>query len=586
MKKNLLLGFALLSYITTNAQWTDDSALNTNITPQEQAIYGDDFAVNKDGMIFYNFNGPINGTTATFLQILDQAGNKTLPEPGITISNERALTYVMVNQMIMTDRQGNAIISVSDCRYSPIDSHDLSYTLYKVSPKGEMLWGNTGIPLEKGKTRAIEAKMNMIQLEDESYVFAWTSQEINDGPFSIHIERLSEEGEFLWESSINLADEKINYCYPWIVNAGDNQFILIYAKGTNQDLVAQKYDFDGTPVWPKEVTIYRGGFGTIPIWTFVDIIPDKEGGAFIGWYDDRYFTNLSKAYVSHVTADGELGFISGIEGTALSNSEYLMGLGPKLAYDEKTKSLFTVHRECDGNQSFHKLTLQKISMDGELLWGSEGKDLVPLQDNCNLGYYSIQTTDDSDVVVFYMYLEGLAANGNVNAYAVRIDGESENADFVWGENPVFLSTAKSNKSSLTSSALVNGTHYVTMWKDDRIKSTEEGTSDGSFMQCITPDGKLYTNTSSINHISSDDSQIFTASASHKNIIFNINGTKKENATISIYNVTGQKIGEPVNVYLENTLNQVEWNAGHLHPGIYIAQLNTAEKSASIRFIVK
>ena len=74
----------------------------------DQTVYSTEFGVNKDGITFLHYNGPKNGTTTTFLQIIDQAGNKLLPEEGKVITAERTRTYTMVNDILMIDDDGNA----------------------------------------------------------------------------------------------------------------------------------------------------------------------------------------------------------------------------------------------------------------------------------------------------------------------------------------------------------------------------------------------------------------------------------------------------------------------------------------------
>ena len=73
----------------------------------------------------------------------------------------------------MVDKDGNAIVVVHDLRNSPSEEQLLSYTIYKVSPEGEMLWGNEGLSIDGGISYETSAAMKVIQLEDGSYVFAW-----------------------------------------------------------------------------------------------------------------------------------------------------------------------------------------------------------------------------------------------------------------------------------------------------------------------------------------------------------------------------------------------------------------------------
>lgn len=575
MKKVILTLATVLSCTAAMAQWTSDPSVNTKVSPDGQEIYAQEFAVNKDGLVFFNYNAPHNNNTETFLQILDKEGNKMFDGMGLTISDKRARSWVAVNQMLMSDKDGNAIIAVSDCRNAAVGSQDLSYTIYKVSPKGEMLWGEEGIDLEKGESTFSEAKISMIQLEDGSYIFAWAKNQSGNDLYKVYMERLSADGEFLWDNPIVIESPDNNCTYTWLANAGDNQFILMYAKGINQVLTAQKYDFDGTPVWPQEVSIYDYGFGDIPIWTFVEMIPDNKGGIFVGWYDDRYLSNFSKSYVSHVTSEGKLGFISGTEGTALSNPEFLMGFGPKMVYDEKTDCLFTLHRECDGDQVWHHLVLQKVSMDGELLWDSEGYEIMPLENNCNMSYYTLQSAGDGDITVFYQKLEGIAANGNVLNYAIRFDGEGEQPTEVW-ENPVMLSTVTCTKNSLESSPLINNEYYITMWNN-------QYSNEGTFMQRINLDGTLGMNIS-VEEETADKGLSLTIGSNGNEAVISVTNDKAAEATIDIYNAAGALTANSFCGKLDAGTTQI--TAGGLTAGMYIAVCKTADRCASVKFVVE
>lgn len=575
MKKVLLTLTTVLSCSAAMAQWTSDPSVNTKVSPDGQEIYAQEFAVNKDGLVFFNYNAPHNNNTETFLQILDKEGNKMLDGMGLTVSDKPARGWVAVNQMLMSDKDGNAIIAVSDCRNAPAGSQDLSYTIYKVSPEGEMLWGEDGVDLEKGESVSSEAKMSMIQLEDGSYIFAWARSKSADDLYKIYMERLSADGEFLWENPIVIESADNNCMYTWLANAGDNQFVMMYAKGINQVLTAQKYDFDGTPVWPQEASIYDYGFGSIPIWTFVEMIPDTKGGIFVGWYDDRYSTNYSKTYVSHVTNEGKLGFISGKEGTALANPEYMRGFAPKMVYDEKTDCLFTLHCETDADQNWYHLLLQKVSMDGELLWGSEGYEVMPLENNCTMSYYSLQNAGEGNFTVFYQKLEGNASNSNVLTYAIRFDGNGDQPEEVW-ENPVQLSTMNCNKSGLESSPLMNNEYYITMWSNNY-------TNEGTFMQRINLDGTLGMKIS-VEEETADKGLSLTIGSNGNEAVISVTNDKAAEATIDIYNAAGALAANAFGGRLDAGTTQV--TAGGLTAGMYIAVCKTADRCASVKFVIE
>lgn len=573
MKRVLLMSAAAMCCSAAMAQWVTDPELNTQIIAGVQEVYSDEMDVAEDGTVFYNFNSPQNGNTNTYVQIVDKDGKELLGETAKMISSERARTWVAVNQLMLVDHEGNAIISVSDCRYAPVDADALSYTLYKVSPTGELLWGEDGINLENGQTNGMEAKMTMVQLEDGSYVCAWTVVEETQW---INMQRVSKDGQLMWDAPKQLKSETIPYTYPYLVNAGDNQFIMVYSQGTSQYLMAQKYDFDGEPVWAKATPVYKGGFGSIPLWTFVTVIPDEEGGAFVGWYDDRYYTDYEDAYVSHILSDGSYGFVSGVDGTKLSQSEYTRSFGPKMAYDPVEQCLYTVHRELVGTSSFNKLVVQKLNRDGELLWGVDGSDLTELSDQTSVSYASIQVTGDGDAVAFWLMLDGVASNSATYGYAARLDGTSPDAAKKWTTK---FAAYPSNKVSLETSPLVNDGYFVTMFDDNRF--TGSATYYGKFLQPIMLNGELGTPTA-IRSVQAGGNDLMQASVEAGQVRFALNATGE--AVLAVYAASGEEVARPFQGNLSAEGGEVVWSTAGLPQGIYLARLTTEVGTKTIKII--
>ena len=240
MKKLLLTVLVTVCCWAANAQWSDDPTENNRITPLATEIYDHELKVSGDGTSFVVFNRPTGGNTATFLQIIDINGNMLFSDEGMLISNEQTLSWTMVDQLLFVDDDGNAIVVVVDCRHSA--GEDISYTLYKVSPTGEMLWGENGLDLCGGATYGLVADMNIIQLEDGSYVCSWMVETNN---VYIQLQRISKAGELLWdEANARLYDPSTPHEYPYLVNAGDNQFIVVFSRGTifNRNIRARKFD--------------------------------------------------------------------------------------------------------------------------------------------------------------------------------------------------------------------------------------------------------------------------------------------------------------------------------------------------------
>lgn len=575
--KRFLLSLATVSLCASAlmAQWNSDPYVNNQITPAGQKLYSWDFKVNRDEMTFLHFNAPTGNNTNTYLQIIDRDGSNQIEGRGLEISTERTRSYTMVNKILSVDTDGNALLAVSDCRNAASESNDLSYTVYKVSPTGEMLWGVDGLDLEKGRANSFEACFNMVQRADGNYVFAWMKD--NGDLHCIQIECISKEGEFLWDESIILKDNTTSYSYPYLVDAGNSQVILVYAKGSNLDIMARKLDFDGSQVWEEDTRIYRGGFPNVPLHTILEVTPDPNGGVFVGWYDDRFFTNYESAYVSYVKSDGKLAFSAGIEGQPVGISDNIRKFGPKMTYDPTQNCLYAVWRETSSGQSWQGLKMQKIAMTGELLWDSEGLFLFPMQEEVAVGYYSVQPATDGDITAFFMTMAGY---NEVTGYAARINGDG---DFVWPEETIMFTAPMSAKGSLTSSELIHNSHWLTMWSDERGLPGENESCGKIFAQRINTDGSLGIS-AAIRESAVNSGFDLKAYAEEGNILF-ATTTQGGQASLNLYSVSGQKATTVFKGTLNAGSQNISWD-NTLAPGIYIATLSTAEGTKSVRVIVK
>lgn len=580
MKRLSLFCVAVLCVLTAAAQWSKDPANNLKITPPDVPdVYDEMFEMSADGSVYWCYYTP----GEMYLQIFDKDGNAKFKDNGFFITDEPRRTFTMVNDLFHVDRDGNAICVVSDLRNSFYDGgneHDLSFTAYKISPDGKMLWGNDGISLTGDKAYDLVANMNIIQLEDGSYVFSWNYTAIPDGAMRINIMRLSADGKMLWENPVELADDNNHYYYCWLANAGANEFIMLYAYGANQTLTAQKYDFEGNAVWPAPLKVYdQGSYPSgVPLHAFVKFTGDGKGGAFVGWYDFRGGEKLPLSYVSHITSEGTFGYESGEDGSGLSFPENKSCYQLDMAYDGEQDVLYTVHLETDPNKYYDNLVLQKLNAKGEQLWGDEGIALTELAGDESYGQHSIRTCVDGDVVVFYMKLLGLSAASDVDVYATRVDGKT--GEKKWTTK---LTTMPDFKSSLTSLPLYNDTYYVTKW----VKGMDSPESQADFyMQPVNINGALSTNAadvpSAVPAVVADDS--FTAVVDGNEVMFNIDAASAQSATLSIYAVTGQML-ESVDVELTAGENSVTVG-NSFSTGVYMSVITTESESKVVKFAVK
>ena len=579
MKKTLLIVVAaVLSCISAVAQWNSNNAVNMLAWPEGKSYYSNEMKMAPDGSVWLAVNHPSVNGVATSLQLFDANGNKKFAEP-LLVSDYPSRTWTSCSQILFVDRDGNAIVAVYDWRMGATDFE--GYTVYKVSPEGEFLWGEDGITLEGENVYDLVAAMSICQLADGSYVFAWMHN--RDGNFnmmSIEMQRISAEGEMLWNAEdVRLYDETSNYMYPYVIDGGNNQVIMLYAKGSSQDLYARKLDFDGSTVWSKDTRIYNGGWGSIPIWTILDVHPTGDGGFIVSWNDDRFYTEIESAYMAYVKSNGELGF-SADNGQILGLAGW-RSLHVRSYYDKASDSFYAIWNECSAGQSWSRMVGQRISKEGDLLWGENAVELKPMEQTSYL-FSSIQNAANDEIAFFYMRnyagtfgdVEAFVTTVNVNDTTIRRESE-----FTKGERV-------SEKASLETTPMYNGEYWVAKWEDGgSVTEVEEGTDiDRLMIQRINNDFTL--GVAAVEAVRTENNY-FEALATlvDGEAMFATNLAAATQATLAIYDINGALVATPFEGVLAAGKQYIEWNAD-VPAGIYLATLTTAYGVETVKLLVK
>ena len=579
MRRNLLLVAAgLIGCISVMGQWNSDPAKNLQVWPDGKSFYSNEMGLTPDGSTWLCVNMPTKNGVGTALQLIDADGNIKFEEP-LVVSDFDAKTWTAVGQILFVDRDGNAIVSVVDQRYSA-EGYE-NHSVYKISPEGEFLWGESGITLEGESVYDLAAGMRICQLTDGSYVFAWMHNRAdNYNAVSIEMQRISAEGEMLWNmEDVRLYDEKTSYSYPYLVDGGNNQVILLYAKGSAQDLYARKIDFDGTPVWSEDTRVYNGGWGSIPIWSIITVSPAGDGGLLVSWNDDRYYTNIESAFMAYVKPNGEIGFTTE-NGQKLGYSGW-RALNVKCVYDKSSDSFYAIWNECSSSQSWYRVVAQRITKDGELLWGENGLELKPMEQT-SYGYLSAQGGADDEVAFFYMRnyagtfgdVEAFVTTVNVNDTTIRRESEFTKGDRV------------SEKSGLVSTPMHDGKYWVVKWTDGGSVDEEEKVSR-LYMQRINNDLSLGANDDGAVEGVKTETQSFEALATlvENEAMFVTNMPNATQATLTVYNVNGALVATPFNGELAAGRQYIEWNAD-VPSGVYVATLSTTYGVETVKVVVK
>ncbi|MBQ4549318.1 MAG: T9SS type A sorting domain-containing protein [Bacteroidales bacterium] len=560
MKNLIVTLFLFFGMLSAYGQWIENQGIP--IVTEGTSIYDNKTVVGKDGTTYFLGYCPNlkeaedeydtdNVVYEYRLQAIDKNGVRKFGDLGLLISDYPNRSYCVVNDYLYLDKEGNIIVVVFDARAHEYEDLMGAYA-YKISPEGEKLWGEDGVLLGNG--RDLVAAMRMVELTDGSIVFAWMRS--HGQLLAIDLQRITAKGEPQWEpTEVGLNDETVTYQYPYLVDAGMNQFILVYAKGGAQDLYARKMDFDGTSVWSEDTRIYRGGWGSIPLWTILDVKPSGDGGVILGWNDDRSMTNIETAYMSYVTKDGEIGFSGASDnGDVKLNYSEFRNFNCKVMADPAGDGFLAFWRETSEGQSWQRMVMQKVSKEGELLYGDEGVMIADFEET-NFGYNSIQPGNEGEAALFYMRQN--AGYGDVDVLYITF--KTETGEFLM-EEPHRLIAGTKERSSMTSHVCQEEGFWILKWKED-YKDENNNTQEKHLLYRL--DYRVNDTTSVENMITISDNFY------HSNEQFMVKVANAGKAQIEIFDLMGRKIDGINNVELNAGLNTIAWTN---KSGAYIAKM--------------
>ena len=583
MKRLFTLLLALVAMINAYGQWTEQPI---PIVTEGTNMYNNEVIMGEDGTTYFLYYHPnIENAVDEYdtynviyeyrLQAIDKNGERKFGDSGILISDYPNRSYCVVNNYLYIDKDGNVIVAVSDARDCEDGKSFMGLYVYKVSPEGEMLWGEDGITLDWNA--GILASTKIIGLADGSYVLAWMRSTDEIGTtMTINLQRLSANGEKQWEDyEVSLTSPTVSYRYPYLVDAGMNQFIMVFAQGTAQDLYARKIDFDGTSVWGSDTRIYRGGWGSIPIWTLLDVQPSGDGGVIIGWNDDRDFDYVESAYIAYVTSDGKIGFSGASDegDVKLSYSDW-PHYNCKVLADPAGDGFLAIFRETDGSQAWQHMIVQKVSKQGELLYGDEGLQLGDFESYA-FGYNSMKPGKDGEVGLFYMRQN--AGWGNVDIFVAVLDTKA--GELL--ERTKFSQTTM-QRSSLVSVVCQEEEFWVLKWLEE-YKNEENETVAIHMVQRIDFGDENEDENEDDNTTGIETTTLASDKLSYSNNQFLVNVSKDGQAQIEIFDLVGRKVCNISNVELKAGLNTIDWTA---NSGVYIAKLSTNNEVFTCKILIK
>ncbi len=342
------------------------------------------------------------------------------------------------------DKAGNALLAFLDTR----EGSNQQVTAAKMSPAGKPLWGKRGVQLTKGSSQS-NAVPKIAGTSDGNVVVGWTSNT------NVVLQKLDAKGQPMWGKGVVFSESGYSYVLADLHAADDGSVIVSWVRGkgygSDQQLRANKVSRQGKLLWGKSnVVIFDQGslqFGEFPYF-----IADGKGGAVFAWYTN---SPALQCFAQHILANGKEAFPH--NGSAASTNTSNVRVSPSVSYRAKTDETFLFWTEEDSNQVQNGVYGQKFDGKGDRKWGDTGLVVVALGSNQQIFVQNVQI--GTGALAFWV---DEASYGSATIQAAKLDGKG---NFVCAQFPV--SSYPANKARLAAGIASSGLAAVA-FEDDRI----------------------------------------------------------------------------------------------------------------------
>lgn len=341
------------------------------------------------------------------------------------------------------DTAGNALLAFQDTR----EGANLQITAAKMDKEGASLWGPRGVQLTHDDN--FNAVPKIAGTSDGRSVVAWTSNS------NVVVQKLDEHGKPVWSNPVVLGESGYNYTLADIRASDHGGVIVSWASsqgfGSDSQLRANKISAGGKLLWgPNNVVIFDQGslqFGNFPYF-----MTDGAGGAIFAWYTR---SPALQVFTQHIRKNGSAAFPH--NGAAGSTDTSNVRVEPSVTYLQDTDETFLFWTEEDSLQVFNGVYGQKFNAKGNRQWGPAGLVVVPMGTNTQSFVNTV--TVGANVLVTWVDSPGYGLD---TIQATVLDGVGYQ---VCPQFPV--STAPATKYGLSVATAPSGLTAVA-WADNRI----------------------------------------------------------------------------------------------------------------------
>ncbi len=459
---------ALLLFLVSlaRAQWPDDSSQNLPLATGGGEQVTPRVAATADGGAYVLWYDNAGGNYDVRLQRLDAAGVPQWEANGLLLSNHPMTSFV-TEWDLAVDTADHALVATNDIR----DGGDWDIHAYRVSPDGEAVWGNDGLPLDPNDGDDVGQQIEPLANGDILFAWQYVPPEATAGVIQLVL--VDAAGTPVWDSPLQVSDT-YSVSIPRMAATADGGFLLsvVVSQGSSfgspRHLYLHRYTAEGEMLWSAPLNT-TGGIG---IQMRPEVLNDGAGGAICWWYDS-HLANQLHAFVQRVSATGEVLWPAG--GVQVGPAGEQQGT-PTLCHDVLSDQLTVAWESANAGQTALGMAAQRLDAQGQPLWnGDAGVTLVALGgEQCS--HLALHDLPGGSSMLCYQQADpggGLAAS--VRALALDAQGA-----VTWTRA---LTTAPAARGHLHTARSPSGM-LLAVFEDER-----NGNAD-LYLQNVHPDGSL------------------------------------------------------------------------------------------------
>ena len=421
LTKSLLIIAICFFSITTNAQWTSNTDINTLVTSSEG---GDMKALGtssgKTYVVYWNaVSAPTNYELR--LQILDVDGFQLLGEEGMLVSDDIPMSTFTVIWNITTDEEDNLYIGLTGT-----GGGEPAY-VFKLDDEGNNLWGSSGLQVGAGYS------VTILPLSNGEVIVSWFP-----GGESV-LQKYDSSGVAQWDTTATISEDGNDTVPANMFELSDGDFVLVFHSitfGINSNLFVQRFSStEGISQWtnPTQISNYGTVFNTAYDGLLID---DNVYMGFKASPGSRF-----DSFLQRIDTDGTLPW--GINGSDFDTNQTDYEMDTKITYQEGAQYIWAVCTYTNSSQSEKGERIQKFNKDtGARMFSDQAKEIYPIgSEKVHVG--SIHLDDNQPLILIKEGFDNGASPTTL--HALKLD---EEGNFAWDEETKPLATYPANKSRI------------------------------------------------------------------------------------------------------------------------------------------